>query len=108
MATQHKYNVGDEITVKIAAVTENDGKTSYRIKGIENIVMTEAVLKKLAIGQQYRLKSINATSKDYPVSVICTLMDLNRNVVVFKHKNGTLESFTYQEIWTQMMCGDFI
>lgn len=76
--------------------------------GMDREAIKKAILKKLAIGQQYRLKSVNATSKDYPVSVICTLMDLNRNVVVFKHKNGTLESFTYQEIWTQMMCGDFI
>lgn len=81
---------------------------SMRHIGMNRDSMKEVVLKRLAIGQQYRLKSINATSKDYPVSVICTLMDLNRNMVVFKHKNGTLESFTYQEIWTQMQCGDFI
>lgn len=49
MAKQHKYNVGDEITVKIAAVKENDGKTSYRIKGIENIKFSEGGLDAAAI-----------------------------------------------------------
>ena len=49
MAKQHKYNVGDEITVKIAAVTENDGKTSYRIKGIENIKFSEGGIDAAAI-----------------------------------------------------------
>lgn len=76
--------------------------------GMNSEAVKKAALKNLAIGQQYRLKSVNATSKDYPVFVICTLMDLSKNVAVFKHKNGMLESFTYQEIWTQMMCGDFI
>lgn len=49
MAKQHKYNVGDEITVKIAAVKENDGKASYRIKGIENIKFSEGGIDAAAI-----------------------------------------------------------
>lgn len=41
MEKQHKYNVGDKIMVQIASVTENNGKTVYRIKGIENIKFSE-------------------------------------------------------------------
>ena len=76
--------------------------------GMDRDTTKEAVMKRLAIGQKYQFKSTNATSKDHPVSAVCTLMDLSRNQAIFKHKNGTLEGLTYQEIWTQMMCGDFI
>lgn len=64
--------------------------------------------KKLAIGQQYRLKSVNATGEDRAKMVVCTLLELGKNIAIFKHKNGTLETFTYQDLWKQMMDGDFI
>lgn len=81
--------------------------TSVWHVGIEKIVMTEAVLKKLAIGQQYRLQSVSATANDNAVTVKCRLVELCRNFAVFKHKNGYTECFTYQEIWIQMMSGVF-
>lgn len=82
--------------------------TSMCHVGMNREAMKEAVLQKLAIGQQYRLKSMHAAKGDVPKPAICTLMEFSQNVVVFKHKNNTLESFTYQEIWTQMASGDFI
>lgn len=45
----HKYNVGDEITVKIAKVESVGSKPAYRIKGIENIKISEAAIEKMAI-----------------------------------------------------------
>lgn len=81
--------------------------TSVWHVGLEKIVMTEAVLKKLAIGQQYRLQSVSATPNDNTVTAKCQLVELCRNFAVFKHKNGYTESFTYQEIWIQMMSGVF-
>lgn len=49
MGKPHKYKVGDEITVKIAAVIENDGKTAYRIKGIEHIKFSEGGINAMAV-----------------------------------------------------------
>lgn len=49
MEKQRKYNVGDEIIVKIAAVSESDGKAIYRIKGIENIKFSEGGIEAAAI-----------------------------------------------------------
>ena len=43
----HKYNVGDVITVKIAAVHEVNGKPMYRFRGIENIPIKEETLEKM-------------------------------------------------------------
>lgn len=75
--------------------------------GMTREEMKDDVLKKLTIGQQYRLKSLHAANKEYPVSALCRLIELSVNVAVFKHKNGYAESFTYPDLWIQMMCGDF-
>lgn len=80
---------------------------SMRHVGMNRADMKEAVLKKLVIGQQYILKSVNATSNDGPVDARCTLAEINRNMAVFKHKDGTRETFTYQEIWKMLMEGNF-
>lgn len=53
MENQHKYNVGDEITVKISAVTTAGSKPAYRIKGIENIKISEGAIEKMS---QKRIK----------------------------------------------------
>lgn len=81
---------------------------SMRHIGMNRDATRDAVQKKLILGQKYRLKSINATSGDTPKEVVCELLMYNNSMVVFKHRNGTLESFTYQDIWKQMMDGDFI
>lgn len=44
---QHKYNVGDTVTVKIAAVHEKNGKTLYRLRGMENVAVSEKALDKM-------------------------------------------------------------
>lgn len=44
MKKPHKYNVGDTLTVKIAAVHEVNGKPVYRISGIENVGVSEKAL----------------------------------------------------------------
>ena len=75
--------------------------------GMNRDSMKEAMLQKLAIGQQYRLKSTHATPNDNPVDAKCRLVDISANVAVFKHKNGYTESFTYQELWIQLMNGTF-
>lgn len=81
--------------------------TSMRHVGMSREATKETVLSKLAIGQQYRLRSTNATSDDRGKVVKCSLSELSRNVAVFLHKNGTTESFTYQELWTQILDGTF-
>lgn len=73
--------------------------------GMNRTSMKEAVLQKLAIGQQYRLRSVSASAHENGKEVKCRLTDISRNVAVFLHKNGTSESFTYQELWIQMMDG---
>lgn len=75
--------------------------------GMNRMAMKEAALQNLAIGQQYRLQSVSATQNDNTVTAKCQLMELCKNFAVFKHKNGYTESFTYQEIWIQMMSGAF-
>lgn len=81
--------------------------TSMRHVGMSREATKETVLSKLAIGQQYRLKSTSATPDDAGKVVKCSLSELSRNVAVFLHKNGTRESFTYQELWTQILDGTF-
>lgn len=51
MEKQHEYNKGDEITVKIAAVTEINGKPAYEIKGIESIKFSEGGIDAMAVKQ---------------------------------------------------------
>ena len=45
----HKYNVGDEITVKIAKIESVGIKPAYRIKGIENIKISEKTIEKMQV-----------------------------------------------------------
>ena len=45
----HKYNVGDEITVKIAKVESVGSKPAYRIKGIENIKISEKAIEQMQV-----------------------------------------------------------
>lgn len=47
MTKAHKYNAGDTLTVKIAAVHEVNGKPVYRIRGIENVGVSEKALDKM-------------------------------------------------------------
>lgn len=82
--------------------------TSLYHTGIEKSAMKEAVLQKLAIGQQYKIKSVHASPLDEGKVVKCQLEELSKNVAVFRHKNGTTESFTYQELWIQMMNGTLV
>lgn len=80
---------------------------SMRHVGMNRADMKEAVLQKLVIGQQYILKSVNATPNDGPVDARCTLIELGKNMAIFKHRNGTRETFTYTEIWKMLMEGNF-
>ena len=75
--------------------------------GITKDEMREAVLGRLGIGQQYSLKSIHKDPEGNGHIVKCKLVELCNRVAVFRHKNGTCESFTYPELWIQMMAGDF-
>jgi len=75
--------------------------TSMRHMGMNAEAMKEAVLCNMAIGQQYRVQSLH---EGYG-TVKCTLVDLSKKVAVFEHKNETRESFTYSELWRQMMSG---
>lgn len=79
-------------------------ESMYHI-GMNREAIKEAVLQKVAIGQQYRLKSVSATSNEGGKEVRCRLTHFSQNVAVFLHKNGTSESFTYQDLWMQMMDG---
>lgn len=81
---------------------------SMRHIGMSRDSIKEAVLQKLDIGQQYRLKSVNATPNDNPADAKCRLIELSKNAAVFLHKNGTTESFAYQDLWKQMIDGTFV
>ena len=76
--------------------------------GIDRETTKEAVKQRLTIGQKYQLKSVNATKDDKPKDAVCELMSMEKNMAIFKHQNGTLESFTYQDLWKQMVDGDLI
>ena len=76
--------------------------TSMRHIGMNQKAIKEAVLSKLAIGQQYYVKSVHEGYE----SAQCKLVDLSTKVAVFEHKNGTTESFTYSELWRQIMVGE--
>ena len=45
----HKYNVGDEITVKIAKLEFVGNRPAYRIKGIENIKISEKAIEQMQV-----------------------------------------------------------
>ena len=79
--------------------------TSMCSVGMNRVAIKDAVLQKLVIGQQYRIRSVSATPNDEGKVVKCRLTDISRNMAVFLHKNGTSESFTYQDLWMQMMDG---
>lgn len=81
---------------------------SMRHIGMNRDATRDAVQKKLILGQKYRLKSVNATSNDNPADAKCRLIELSKNAAVFLHKNGTTESFTYQDLWKQMIDGTFV
>lgn len=82
--------------------------TSMRHVGMNREAARENVIQKLAIGQQYQLKSVNAAEKDSSAKAVCELMSFGKNTAIFKHRNGTLETFTYQELWTQIVDKDLI
>ena len=69
----------------------------------------QVVLQKIVIGQQYYFKSGKDHAEDKRCNNYVTgkLMSLSKNVAVFKHRDGTTESFTYQEIWKMLLEGDF-
>ena len=70
--------------------------------------MKKGVLSKLGIGQQYKVKSIHKDPDGGGNITTCKLVELSTHVAVFRHKNGTNESFTYPELWRQIMAGEFI
>lgn len=82
--------------------------TSMRHVGMSREAAKEAVLTKLAIGQQYRLKSSHKDPEEKGGFARCKLTDLSRNFAVFEHKDGTKETFTYQEIYRMMMDEEII
>lgn len=75
--------------------------TSMRHVGMNKEAMKEAVLAKLAIGQQYYIDSVHEGYGNVRVR----LVSFSKRFAVFQHKNGTTESFTYSELWRQMMAG---
>lgn len=80
--------------------------TSMRLDGMTREEMKAVVLGRLGIGQQYQLTSLHKDPEEGH-SVKCRLVELSTHVAVFQHKNGTNESFTYPELWRQMMAGEF-
>lgn len=84
-----------------------ENMTSMRHIGMNREDMKKGVLSKLGIGQQYSLKSIHKDPEGNGNITKCKLVELSTHVAVFQHKNGTNESFTYPELWRQMMAGEF-
>lgn len=82
-------------------------KESMKHVGMNREAMKKAVIGRLGIGQQYTLRSVNKDPDGNGHIVKCKLVELSTHVAVFRHKNGTNESFTYPEIWNQIMAGEF-
>jgi len=78
--------------------------TSMRHVGMNRDAMREAVQSQMTVGQSYNVKSKHETeSKDGFVR--CRLVSFSKNAAVFEHKNGTKESFAYQELCSVLMGG---
>lgn len=78
--------------------------TSMRHVGMSGEDIKKAVLSRLIVGKKYKVNS-----KHYEEDTTeCKLVEFSRNVVVFEHKNGTKESFTYGEVWSGMMEGTLL
>ena len=75
--------------------------SATRESGMTKAEMKEAIWSQLVIGKKYQLIS---KSDDELMDMV--LEDLSTHVAVFRKKNGTKETFTYQELWIQMMKGE--
>ena len=73
--------------------------------GMTREAVKEAVKSRLSIGQQYQLKSGRDHTEDKRCNNIvrCKLESFSRNAAVFECKDGTKETFTYQELWQMLM-----
>lgn len=81
--------------------------TSMRHVGMTEQSIRDIVKKKLAIGQQYRIRTVRTRIDEKDELVRAKCVDISTHVVTFKHRDGTRESFTYWTIWQQMLSGDF-
>lgn len=80
--------------------------TSMRHVGMNRDDLREVVQSRLLIGQQYFLKSKHECIEKKSGFVRCKLVLFSKNAAVFEHKNGTKESFTYQEIYSALIEGE--
>ena len=48
MKKLHKYNVGDELTIKISAIREKNGKIAYDIEGLNGLSFAESTIDNIA------------------------------------------------------------
>lgn len=80
--------------------------TSMRHVGMNRESTREVVQSLYKIGQQYLLKSRHEGVEMKDGFARCKLVLFSRNAVVFEHRNGTKESFTYQDIWRMQMDGE--
>ena len=67
--------------------------------------MKDAVINELTIGRKYQVVSRQSDEKRSTFAK-CRLIAFSRNFAVFEHKNGLKETFTYQELWTQLLAGE--
>lgn len=74
-------------------------------EGITREAAKEAVKKKLQIGKRYLINSAHKDQEDGNLSKV-KLTEFSTFVAVFKHKNGTRESFTYPELYRQLLAGE--
>lgn len=80
--------------------------TSMRHVGMNREAAKEAVQSRMYIGQQYLLKSQHEGVEKKNGFARCKLVSFSRNAAIFEHKNGTKETFTYQEICSALMDGE--
>ena len=65
----------------------------------------DTVINMLTIGRMYKVAS-GQKDGERPAPAKCRLIEFDRNFAVFEHKNGSKETFAYQELWRQLLAGE--
>lgn len=81
--------------------------TSMKHVGMTRDAMREAVKVRLHIGQQYQIQSGRDNAEDKRKNSItrCKLLYFSKNTAAFEDGDGSMETFTYQELWAMLMKG---
>lgn len=80
---------------------------AMRYIGLSRENIKKIMLKELVIGEIYRLKSQHS-NKDEGKLARCKLAGIYEHLAVFEHQDGTMEAFSYPELWMQMLARETV